>query len=145
MTYASHGLHVVDTHGITNKGEQTHPVNPNGCKVPRGPGWQTRATTGLDEIESFWTGDGKYPPNRQNKDFQYSRVSRSSAFILSPTSVGTPARLPLSTSAFSTHSFSECAEQPIFAEIDMIACARKVITVLNAMTRAGTPYREIPT
>jgi len=33
-----------------------------------------------------------------------SRTSRSSGFILSATSVGTPARLPLSTSAFFTHS-----------------------------------------
>jgi hypothetical protein len=49
-----------------------------------------------------------------------------SAFILSATSVGTPARLPLSTSAFLTHSFSVCAEQPIFAEIDMIACQREL-------------------
>jgi hypothetical protein len=49
-----------------------------------------------------------------------------SAFILSATSVGTPARLPLSTSAFLTHSFSVCAEQPMFAEIDMIACQREL-------------------
>jgi hypothetical protein len=55
-----------------------------------------------------------------------SRFSRFSAFILSATSVGTPARLPLSTSAFFTHSFNVCAEQPIFAEIDMIACQREL-------------------
>lgn len=32
--------------------------------------------------------------------------------------------LPLSTSAFLTQSFNVCAEQPIFAAIDMIACQR---------------------
>lgn len=37
----------------------------------------------------------------------------------------TPARLPLSTSAFLTHSFRVCPEQPIFAEIDRIACQRE--------------------
>ncbi len=48
-----------------------------------------------------------------------SRFSRSRAFILSAISLGTPARLPLSTSAFLTQSFSVFAEQPIFAAIDV--------------------------
>jgi hypothetical protein len=39
-------------------------------------------------------------------------------------SVGTPARLPASTSAFFTHSFSVWPVQPILAEIDMIAAQR---------------------
>jgi len=47
-----------------------------------------------------------------------SRFSRSRAFILSATSVGAPALLPASTSAFFTQSSSVCAEQPIFADID---------------------------
>ena len=34
-------------------------------------------------------------------------------------------RLPLSTSAFLTHSFRVWAAQPIFAEIDMTACRRE--------------------
>lgn len=34
-------------------------------------------------------------------------------------SLGMPARLPLSTSAFMTHSFRVWAAQPIFAEIDI--------------------------
>src|SRR6056297_1107069 len=54
-----------------------------------------------------------------------SGFSRSSAFILSAISLGMPARLPLSTSAFLTQSFSVFAEQPIFAEIDVIACHRE--------------------
>jgi hypothetical protein len=39
-------------------------------------------------------------------------------------SVGTPARLPASTSAFFTHSFKVCAVQPIFAATDVIAAQR---------------------
>jgi hypothetical protein len=39
-------------------------------------------------------------------------------------SPGTSGRLPLSTSAFLTQSFSFCGAQPIFAEIDMTACQR---------------------
>lgn len=35
-----------------------------------------------------------------------------------------PARLPLSTSAFLTHSFGVWGAQPIFAEIDRTACYR---------------------
>jgi len=37
---------------------------------------------------------------------------------LSATLVGTPWRLPLSTSAFFTHSRSVCGTQPIFSAID---------------------------
>jgi hypothetical protein len=54
-----------------------------------------------------------------------SRFSRSRAFSRADISVVTPALLPASTSAFFTHSFSECAEQPIFAAIDTIACQRE--------------------
>ena len=50
-----------------------------------------------------------------------SRFSRSSAFNFSATSLGTPARLPASTSVFLTHSFSVWAVQPIFSAIDTIA------------------------
>ena len=43
-----------------------------------------------------------------------SRTARFSAFTLSATSAGTPARLPLSISAFFAHSCSVCGTQPIF-------------------------------
>src|SRR5262245_22200946 len=39
-------------------------------------------------------------------------------------SVGTPARLPLSTSAFFTHSRSVCAVQPILVAIETTAAHR---------------------
>jgi hypothetical protein len=54
-----------------------------------------------------------------------SRFSRSSAFSFSAISLGTPARLPLSTSARLTQSSSVCAEQPILAEIDNAAAQRE--------------------
>jgi hypothetical protein len=53
-----------------------------------------------------------------------SRFSRSSAFILSAISLEMPARRPLSTSAFLTHSFRVCGVHPIFAAIDKTACRR---------------------
>jgi hypothetical protein len=53
-----------------------------------------------------------------------SRFSRSSAFSRSATSLGTPARVPLSTSAFFTQSLSVCAVQPILAAIEEIAAHR---------------------
>ena len=52
------------------------------------------------------------------------RFSRSRAFIFSAISVGMPARAPLSTSDLLTHSFSVCAEHPILAAIETIACQR---------------------
>lgn len=39
--------------------------------------------------------------------------------------MGTPARLPPSTSVFLTQSFSVFVEHPIFAAIDVIACQRE--------------------
>src|SRR3981189_1037672 len=53
-----------------------------------------------------------------------SLFSRSKAFSFSAISVGTPARLPLSTSAFFTHSRSVCAVQPILAETETIVAQR---------------------
>ncbi len=53
-----------------------------------------------------------------------SRFSRSSAFSRSANSVGTPAPLPLFTSAFFTYSSSMCPEQPILAAIEVIAAQR---------------------
>lgn len=41
-----------------------------------------------------------------------------------PAALGTPPRMPLSTSAFFTHSLSVCPEQPIFAAIDTTAAHR---------------------
>src|SRR5690606_29552944 len=75
-----------------------------------------------------------------------SRFSRSSAFIFSDTSLGTPARLPLSTSAFFSHSFSVCAEQPIFAAIDTTAAQREPCspwfssTIRTARSRTSGAY-----
>ena len=46
------------------------------------------------------------------------------ALSFSAISVGTPARLPLSTSAFFTHSRSVCAVQPILAETETIVAQR---------------------
>ena len=54
-----------------------------------------------------------------------SRFSRSRAFSFVATSVGTPARAPLSRSAFFTHSCSVCAVQPILVAIDETAAQRE--------------------
>src|SRR6476646_323313 len=53
-----------------------------------------------------------------------SRLSRSSAFSRSAISVGTPARAPLSTCAFLTHSLRDCAVQSIFAAIEVTDAQR---------------------
>src|SRR5580704_257093 len=45
--------------------------------------------------------------------------------LLSAMSVGTPARCPLSTSAFLTQSCSVCGVQPILAAIDVTAAQRE--------------------
>ncbi|AUN31157.1 hypothetical protein C0V82_13640 [Niveispirillum cyanobacteriorum] len=52
------------------------------------------------------------------RDLRSSRISRSCAFNFSCTSSGIPARLPLFTLAFLTHSFSVCAEPPILDATD---------------------------
>jgi hypothetical protein len=52
------------------------------------------------------------------------RFSRSRALSRSASSVGTPVRLPLSTSAFFSYSSKVCAEQPNFSAIDVTAAQR---------------------
>ncbi|MCA3443369.1 MAG: hypothetical protein INF52_08355 [Rhodobacter sp.] len=54
-------------------------------------------------------------------DMRASRASRDIE-ALSAISLETPALLPLSPSAFLTHSFRACPEQPIFARTVRIAC-----------------------
>ncbi|MCA3647103.1 MAG: hypothetical protein INF17_12470 [Methylobacterium sp.] len=49
-------------------------------------------------------------------------------------SVGTPARLPASTLAFFTHSFSVCAAQPIVAAIEVIAAHREECSCSRSKT-----------
>jgi hypothetical protein len=53
-----------------------------------------------------------------------SRFSRSNALSFSATSLESPARVPLSTSALFTHSFSDCAVQPILVAIELTAAHR---------------------
>ena len=90
-----------------------------------------RITMRLNEIHHHFdrrssSAIAKYAEALRKISFAWrsSRFSRSSAFILSAISLGTPARLPLSTSAFLTQSFNVFAEQPIFAAINVIACQR---------------------
>ena len=55
-------------------------------------------------------------------------------------SVGTPARWPLSTSAFLTQSCSVCGVQPILAAIDVTAAQRDGVLALviqNHPNRSG--------
>src|SRR5665213_3580171 len=54
-----------------------------------------------------------------------SRFSRSNAFSFVATSVGTPARTPLSRSNLFTHSCSVCDVQPILAAIEETAAQRE--------------------
>ncbi len=72
-----------------------------------------------------------------------SRFSRSSALSFSAISVGTPARSPLSTSLFLTHSLNVCAVQPIFDETDTIAAHRDVMlafVIQNQAHRTGADF-----
>lgn len=81
-----------------------------------------------------------------------SRFSRSRAFMRSAISVGVPARQPLSTSAFLTHSQRVCAVQPIFAAIDITARGRDACwasvsrTILTARSRrsGANPFVVLP-
>ncbi len=63
-----------------------------------------------------------------------SRFSRSSAFIRSTTSLCTPARISLPTSAFFTHSCSAWLAHPILAAIDTAAGQRDVCSFSRSST-----------
>lgn len=53
-----------------------------------------------------------------------SRFSRFNAISFSATSLGTPTRLPLSTSSFFIHWCGACAAQPILTAIDTSTAER---------------------
>lgn len=79
-----------------------------------------------------------------------SRFSRPGAFMRAAISVGTPARLPASTLAFFTHSFSVCAAQPILAAIEVIAahqegcsCSRSRTSRIACSRKAGKLVRRL--
>lgn len=70
------------------------------------------------------------------------RLSRYKALIFSTMSLGKSARLPLTTSAFFTHSWSVCAEQQILAAIEETAAHRNVCSasVLPPCARHGHAF-----
>ena len=77
---------------------------------------------------------------------QSARFSRSRDFVFSVNSLGTPARLLLSTSAFLTHSCNMCTAQPILAEIGTTAahrdscCPSRSRTMRTARLRTSGEY-----
>jgi len=69
---------------------------------------------------------------------KFAVLPRSRAFILSDTSLGRPARLPLSISNFFTYSLSGCAEQPILvAAEDTVGHRDGCSTSCSATTRTA--------
>ncbi|WP_127900235.1 bifunctional DNA primase/polymerase [Solirhodobacter olei] len=75
LEYANHGLTVVDSHAVyPNSGEGTGMIDgKHTAKVPRGAGWQDRATIIEDEITDAWIGEGEYPPNKKGKAYPYAK------------------------------------------------------------------------
>jgi hypothetical protein len=78
---------------------------------------------GLPRRSTAWA---KYADALRSISFacRSSRFSRSKAFSFSAMSVETPARLPLSTSVFFTHSFSVYAVQTILADTETLVAQR---------------------
>lgn len=71
LRYAAHGLHVIDSHAIDPRtGEGTGPQDS--AKLPRGNGWQKRATDDPADVITFWTGDGEYPADKKGKSYRYA-------------------------------------------------------------------------
>lgn len=74
------GFHVIDSHAI-------HPVTGEGTeapdrdtgirashgKSPRGSQWEQRCTTDPEEIVSFWTGRGEFPPSVDGDVHSFSK------------------------------------------------------------------------
>lgn len=71
--YAACDLNVIDSHAI-------HPHTGKGtfidgsAKLPRGSAWDKRFTTNRDEINAFWTGDGRYPTKTGEVGRKYAKV-----------------------------------------------------------------------
>lgn len=71
--YADLGFHVIDSHAI-------HPQTGKGtfidgsAKLPRGSAWNERTSTDRDEINAFWTGNGRYPTKTGEEGRRYAKV-----------------------------------------------------------------------
>ncbi|WP_172294819.1 bifunctional DNA primase/polymerase [Pseudoruegeria sp. HB172150] len=73
LAYADAGLYVIDAHALDGSGKPTGPGGQS--KVPRGARWEQRASNDLDEILTFWTGDGEYPEDKSGNVYPYAPVS----------------------------------------------------------------------
>ncbi len=71
--YADAGLHVIDSHGLKHNGKGTGPVGQ--VKIPRGTGWQNRATRDHDEISQAWRGEGEYPADSKGNVYPFAPIN----------------------------------------------------------------------
>ncbi|UWQ17074.1 DUF927 domain-containing protein [Jannaschia sp. M317] len=71
--YADAGLHVVDAHALKHNGKGTGPGGQ--VKIPRGTGWQMRATRDTDEISRAWLGKGHYLPDKEDNVYRFASIN----------------------------------------------------------------------
>ncbi|SFL57445.1 bifunctional DNA primase/polymerase [Shimia aestuarii] len=75
MHYGDCGLHAIDCHGLYNTGYPTL-TSGKGIKHPRGAGWQNESSTSHDKLGARWTGDGKYPADKEGDIHDYAAVDK---------------------------------------------------------------------
>ena len=81
LRLAALGFHVIDSHAINPKtGEGTEAPDrdtgkrPSHGKSPRGSQWGQRCSTNAEEVISFWTGDGEYPPTDGGDVYSFAKI-----------------------------------------------------------------------
>ena len=70
--YADAGLNVIDSHGLLHNRKGTGPGGQ--VKIPRGAGWQNRATTDHEELTRAWRGEGGYPADKKGNVYPFAPI-----------------------------------------------------------------------
>ena len=77
LTYARHGFTAIDGHALDDKGKSTNVTSPHDIKLPRGGGWEDRASDDPNEIVNFWSGNGNYPAkDDEGEGFSFAKPDK---------------------------------------------------------------------
>ena len=73
LAYNDAGFYVIDGHALDERGRGTGPGGQ--AKLPRGRGWQGRASKDQAETIAAWTGKGEYPPDTDGETYSFASPS----------------------------------------------------------------------
>lgn len=70
LAYNDAGFYVIDGHALDERGRGTGPGGQ--AKLPRGRGWQGRASKDKADTIAAWSGKGEYPPDKNGETYPFA-------------------------------------------------------------------------